>query len=176
MRVKIRRDSIRPNPTAGNTIYVRNIGSPQISMVRVVKLANGKYRRKEYVGFRKANGSLQVQICGASTHTAHPHPESDVRVLQTQEQETIHSLYPEVSHLFQYEDPTVQCAACGESCLVSELRSDSDEDNYTDEMCPHCLAWHVLDDERILFERLDEALKELSMQQMNLVSNVAEPV
>lgn len=166
MLVRIKRDSLRPNPTAGRMVYDVCTGPPRMEMVRVVKLASGRFRRKQYAGQQLATG-LRVQIVGASTHAIHPHPECDVRMTQFAAVKRVYSLTPSASHLFEYEDPEVTCHSCGRTCRVSELQSDSDDGDgyavYTAEQCPHCGVWHVLDDERIAFERLQDAMADLSL-------------
>lgn len=73
-----------------------------------------------------------------------PHIENGT-INRYQNYQTVYSLTPEPSFIYQYDDCDVECESCGEKFSWKELKSEDDEwydgYSYSDTICPHCGEW-----------------------------------
>lgn len=170
MLIKIRRESIRPNPAAGQTQFPI-FGRPTVS------------RRGCWLLFDKSGscqGLFEIQEQGSATYDLLPIslrevPYSNTAWL-TREYQVSHPvtyLYdqPQGKWLYQWEDPEIVCQACQFHCAASQLGYDamelsgddedgSDDYSETNTKCPQCGSWHALGDDQLVYERIQDVLQQ----------------
>ena len=151
MLVRIDRATLKINQTAGRCHH---------DMVRVVKLANGMFRRKDYVA-DGAPDNLVWQLIQVSTHASHPNGGVDVTQHSETDTQRVYSAYPEASHTFWHENPPVCCVECGEITNLESLDSDSYDDDegvvWTNQKCPCCGCWQATGED-LKYETLHDCL------------------
>lgn len=115
MLIKINRNSVRKNPNAGNTIYY--IPGQKQEYKTVVET-------KQYVKFGNKGWQLISHDTQETQRTEQP-------------VQTVHTLSPAPQWLYSYEDPEVECNACGNKSKYSELKEKEIPGYYDDEVQDH---------------------------------------
>lgn len=158
MTVLINAETIRLNPRRGLQAWHEPVGQPYWLVVSVSPVGGG-WKKELWVEYE--NGPRidlpEQTMTVVSSHGPISKP-SDWCDSRTFHQPTrlIRSLCPQPEYLFEYEDPVVQCVSCGKGLRVSELQSDSADDIYTDQMCPHCGCWEAVGE--IVREKISDAI------------------
>ena len=165
MLIKIQRESIRPNPNAGQTKFPV-FGRPTVS------------RRGCWFLFDKlgsCQGFFEIQEQGSDAHDLLPISLSEVPYSNaawlTWEYQVNHPVtylhdQPQGKWLYRWEDPDVVCHDCQAKFPASKLEYDSmelggDEDSdydytETNTKCPQCGSWHALGDDRLVYEQIQD--------------------
>lgn len=182
MLIKIRRESIRPNPNVGQTKFPV-FGRPTAA------------RRGCWLLFDKS-GSCQglFEIIEAGADAANlrpisvsPVPYSSLTWMSWEYRVNYPVTYlydqPQGKWLYQWEDPAIVCQDCQGQFSVSQLGYDSMELNGDDEdgggdytetntKCPQCGSWHALGDAQLRYEQISEVpADELPQQEQPCVSD-----
>lgn len=172
MLIKIRRDSIRPNPNAGrDTLNIYGRETHHMTRVWWLFDMHGSCQGLFTVSEQAIGNSdnldwhvLQVaQFTGPPSElfVAHYSVAYPVQQIRT---------WPEGNWLYGWEDPEVTCLACGAVSPVSQLLTDSlelvgefeSDDGFwseTNTKCPKCGDWDCLD-EPLVYEQISNVPKE----------------
>lgn len=158
MFIPIDIQSIRLNPRRGLQAWREPVGQPYWLVVSVSPVVGG-WKKELWMEYENgARIDMQEQtMTVVSSRGPVPKP-SDWRDSRTLHQPTrlIQSLFPQPEYIFEYEDPVAQCVSCGKDLHLSELQSDSADDIYTDQMCPHCGCWEAVGE--IVREKISDAI------------------
>lgn len=171
--IKIDRKSIKKNPTAGRTEYQAQ-GPTEISFKCEGELPDKllKYaiitewtdiRENSSDGTQRVARSRTTSSCGGLI----PDPDDlkhfkvpGITVHIKNNQQTIHSAFPEPAYLFNYENPTLVCDNCSMLVPVDEIDVDyrfNGEDEIRVETCPFCDHENTFEERE--YETIDDILK-----------------
>ena len=155
--IKIDRNSIRKNKTAGNKMYQYASGREEITTTVVAQTGFWPERWTKFTFVNQLLiGQEEVDI---PEDRSHVHLSIDRR----QDISTLYSLSGEPSHFYKYENTNVKCESCGEIFGNNLLEEDGDEDadgNYyhSETICPKCHCWNCCE---VKYEKLDDIPKEV---------------
>ena len=165
--IKIKRDTIKPNPNKGRDAY-QVAGRSCTEVKRFIRRGNDvvfqcltdghityeltylgrdsedlpKLSHAGYVGLMKGEIS-EVIVEQSSTR--------DINIVRT--------MTPERSYLFDYEDTQVECHACYARFAFKDLKADAmasgDDEIWSNGICPKCDAWDCCE---IEFESINDVL------------------
>lgn len=167
MLIKIRRDSIRPNPTAGkDTIEIYGRETHTRTRVWLLFDRAGVSQGLFTVTEQAIGSGLDWHVIAIEQYhqpdwmfTASYAVNYPVQQLYTQ---------PQGAWLYDWENPTVCCVMCQATLPVRQLLTDSldldDADGYsvsleTNSKCPHCGEWDCLG-EPLTYEQIHQVPKE----------------
>lgn len=160
MLIKIVRESIIKNPTAGKT-RTAVFGPRDITFSIAGKLPNF-LKEHEDVIITKIYGSVEdpSRTEGYLLNESKQKLFSSLKTPWTIDVDNNVQFIdhmPEPNYLYQYEDPELKCLDCGKSCKVSEIETNSDSE-YNLEQCPNCKAIESFEEYR--YENINDVLKE----------------
>jgi len=166
--IKIKRDTIKPNPNAGQDTYC----IPGCSCTEVERFI----RRGNDVVFQCLTDGMVVRealhVDKDSYVPELPHkeyvglmkgeiPEFVVRRSETRGQQFVRGMTPEGLWLFDYEDTEVECHTCHARFSYEDLKADAIGDGNGDEIwsnsiCPKCGEWDCCE---IEYESIEETMR-----------------
>jgi len=160
MLVRIKAETIRRNPRAGETEY-GVLGLLEQHIVRITKVPGG-YRKEEFISV----GTTQPQLVAVQEAVNFDGTEAECpanwksSIINRQPVNWLQSFWPDPEYLFEHEDPVFNCSACGCELVVSQLESDCLDvldGNLvgTNTKCPHCHAWDAV---KLEFETIEQAM------------------
>lgn len=163
MKRLIALDTIRPNPTAGQTEFT--VTSCSLITIwggeRVKQLLDAEGDNAVLVRTRKERFGTEYEwlLHEMTTDLQTRLQGSGARGRIEVENQTFRSLHPDPSHLFEYGPLMVECRECHQRFDIEALDSDSfDDDTWSNTICPRCGAWDCLT-EPVEEETIEEALR-----------------
>lgn len=164
MIVKIKRDSIRKNPNAGNLAvqakgYQKRFtykGEMPEEIISHVRVESSEFDGSNRI-FKVLVVSNQEEILQLLSH------DSKATIEPDQEPDIADQL-PEPVYFYEYENPWTECAQCQTKIRVNDVVFQIDD--YKDSGYYQCPACKAIDSFNIEYERIEEALSDRSGENM----------
>lgn len=165
MLVKIKRDTIRRNPRAGNTVtpvagrsettFVLNGKLPKYLKDGVNITITRSVNNLTYIGILHDVSLIDKIIASAkrakkNKFTVHIETNNEIHHID-------HA--PEPTHFAEYENPLITCDHCKSMLPVSDVMEDFDDEGMEITLCPICREIDTF--EEIKYEKLADVLDEI---------------